>query len=68
MLAIVQMERRGQSLGISSADALVRINRDAQGRALRYRRAKIVGIDDAIASNHAHVDHSVPPAEVRMLK
>jgi hypothetical protein len=60
MLAIVQMERRGQSLGISSADRTVRINRDAQGRALRYRRVKVAGIDDAIAANHAHVDHSVP--------
>jgi len=71
MLAIVQMERRGQSLSISSADgvflldlrradALVQINCDAQSRALRNRRVKVPGIDDAIAANHARVDHSVP--------
>jgi hypothetical protein len=39
---------------------MVQINRDAQSGTLRYRRVKIVGIDDAIAANPAHVDHSVP--------
>src|SRR5712675_67669 len=47
-------------LDLRRADALVQINCDAQSRALRYRRVRIAGIDDAIAVNHARVDHSVP--------
>jgi len=47
-------------LDLRRADALVQINCDAQSRALRNRRVKVPGIDDAIAANHARVDHSVP--------
>jgi hypothetical protein len=47
-------------LDLRRAHAFVQTNCDAQSRALRYRRVKIPGIDDAIDADHARVGHSVP--------